>query len=261
LYIWFFDRAGSLRSSGFDIIEDYPFFVLLLAILQRFSPVDWGCHDAIRDPSGGPFQDGERFHMPLQGPDGRTINFAVSHKALPKHLHGRGTLLSGATSNDPNPFDAQDNLANHDMVMKLYRADISRESEAHHLMKAYRISAESRKLKLKGSERDCIRGHIPVLIACGQWEEPFTETFNKHLPGRRPLTRRLVALVFPELLKITDMAEDYFLGSVFDCFLCTSLLPTDCYPKWHMNRSLQAVEKRYLPSRHQSRQFDGLRVR
>ncbi|KAK7029409.1 hypothetical protein VNI00_014663 [Paramarasmius palmivorus] len=42
LWIWYFDRESPIQSSGFDILEDLPYFLALLFILQRFDKKDWG---------------------------------------------------------------------------------------------------------------------------------------------------------------------------------------------------------------------------
>ncbi|KAK7051273.1 hypothetical protein VNI00_004773 [Paramarasmius palmivorus] len=42
VWIWYFDREGPIQSSGFDILEDLPYFLVLLFILQRLKREDWG---------------------------------------------------------------------------------------------------------------------------------------------------------------------------------------------------------------------------
>ncbi|PPQ69533.1 hypothetical protein CVT26_001791 [Gymnopilus dilepis] len=42
LFIWYYDRQGIVQSTGIDIFKDFPRFVALLFLFQRFSLEDWG---------------------------------------------------------------------------------------------------------------------------------------------------------------------------------------------------------------------------
>ncbi|PPR03457.1 hypothetical protein CVT26_007873, partial [Gymnopilus dilepis] len=42
LGIWYYDRQGTIQSSGISIFEDFPRFIVLLFAFQRFTLADWG---------------------------------------------------------------------------------------------------------------------------------------------------------------------------------------------------------------------------
>ncbi len=42
LWIWYHDRQGIIRSNGISVIADFPRFLFLLFLFQRFTPQDWG---------------------------------------------------------------------------------------------------------------------------------------------------------------------------------------------------------------------------
>ncbi|KAF9561885.1 hypothetical protein CPC08DRAFT_761804 [Agrocybe pediades] len=42
LNVWIFDHEGPIQLMGFDFIQDFPYFLLLLYVLQRFTPEDFG---------------------------------------------------------------------------------------------------------------------------------------------------------------------------------------------------------------------------
>ncbi|KAF9561926.1 hypothetical protein CPC08DRAFT_412021 [Agrocybe pediades] len=42
LNVWIFDREGPIQLIGFDFIQDFPHYLLLLYVLQRLSPEDLG---------------------------------------------------------------------------------------------------------------------------------------------------------------------------------------------------------------------------
>ncbi|KAF8182310.1 hypothetical protein BJ912DRAFT_928663 [Pholiota molesta] len=42
LWLWYYDRQGIIQSTGIKIFHDFPRFLLLLLIFQRFTQEDWG---------------------------------------------------------------------------------------------------------------------------------------------------------------------------------------------------------------------------
>ncbi|KAK7051282.1 hypothetical protein VNI00_004782 [Paramarasmius palmivorus] len=55
VHIWYFDHEGPIQTSAFDIIEDLPFFLVLLFILQRLDEEQWGIITSLsKDPISVP---------------------------------------------------------------------------------------------------------------------------------------------------------------------------------------------------------------
>jgi hypothetical protein len=241
MYIYFFDRAGTIRTNGFNIIKNFPFLVMFLAILQRFDKVDWGYHPKFSSASdasgeadshaeGDSAKEGDlgekgnwpAFSVTLNDPEGKPIEFTFDcPPSTTLHLQGRGSMVQEVKSDATNPFDDRRSLSEEEMVIKISRADCERMIEVDHLKKAYRL-AETHG-DIEGVDRplpaNAIRGHVPVLIACGVWEEPFTATFERY-GIKRPLTRRVVAMVFPRMNRITELGGLDFAGAFLDCFNC-----------------------------------------
>jgi hypothetical protein len=163
-----------------------------------------------------------KYGVKLNGHYGKPINFMFD--CLPSttlHLQNRGSMVQEVERDASNPFDSTRVLLEEEMVIEVSRIDCNDTTEVDHLKKAER-SAETRG-DITGMVRslpgNAIRSNIPVLIAGAVWEEPFTATLQRYRIGR-PLTRRIVAMVFPKMNRMTELGGSNFAGAFLDCFNC-----------------------------------------
>jgi hypothetical protein len=42
VYVWWYDRKGAIQSSGINLVQDLPYFLVLLVAFQQFTLEDWG---------------------------------------------------------------------------------------------------------------------------------------------------------------------------------------------------------------------------
>jgi hypothetical protein len=223
LWIYYFDRAGILRSRGLDIVENFAHFAVLIVTLQRFSLADWGYHDAFQRLH----DDCDQFRVVLQGPQNEDIPVTFPASVLlPLSLKGHATVVTEATCEAEDPFDAGRTLSSEKLVVKIYHADISRDSEAMILKEVYAKSQgyDVFRESFGGHSIDLgdnpVIGHVPILIAGQTWDEPFHDTFRDALAKRRRMSRRLVIMLFPKLEPLgLAVGYDYW-TILFDCFNC-----------------------------------------
>ncbi|KAG9080253.1 hypothetical protein FRC06_006892, partial [Ceratobasidium sp. 370] len=52
LWVWMVDRQGAIQSSGLNFVEDLPYFLAFLVILQRLDITEWGYNTTL-DPTIG----------------------------------------------------------------------------------------------------------------------------------------------------------------------------------------------------------------
>jgi hypothetical protein len=196
----------------------------------RFSSASNTSEEADSNAKGDSAKEGDlgkkgnwpAFSVTLNDPDGKPIEFTFDcPPSTTPYPQGRGSMIQEVKSDAMNPFDGMRSLSEEEMVIKLSRVDCKCITEVDHLKKAYCL-AETHG-DIRGVDRplptNAIRGHVPVLIACDVWEEPFTVTFQRY-GIKRPLTRRIVAMVFPSMNHITKLGGSDFAGAFLDCFNC-----------------------------------------
>jgi hypothetical protein len=141
-----------VQSYGLNIIKDFPYFVVLIAILKYFNEQAWGfCADVFSSTASG---EGITFSL-----DGSKFEVAASRIPLYLSLFGRGTTVVDITSRSPHPFNKGKTLQGQDMVVKIYWPEEDRLSEVELLNLAYAIES--------GENAGEVRGHLPVLVASG----------------------------------------------------------------------------------------------
>lgn len=227
MWLWWFDRAGTIQSSSLNFIQDFPYFVVLMCILDRFQDADWcmnpvfsacppllGTHGGIR-PS---------YQVTLEGPgpERRKLNVTLHPAETPLQLSlfSRGSAVVEATSSDPLPLSPANFLLGGEIVAKVYYPDEIRRSEADILAYAYGIAAQQDIGKH-------VRGHVPILFAKADWIDPSAAAIEEVLGvtkdhgRRRP--RRLRILLFPKLRHIWELSDKRFIKVFFDCFRCKCL--------------------------------------
>ncbi|KAG2068458.1 hypothetical protein BDR04DRAFT_1079342 [Suillus decipiens] len=209
MWIWYYDRQGTMQCSGINFIQDLPRFMVLLYALQRFKIQDWGrskdilpievegkqCHEfKIKDEKLGEVDlllhtshDDRVTHYGLQG---RATNVVpVTSKALAQKY---GNFQDG-------------------MVAKIFWGEASRTSEPEILKKVEEIARV----------HHTVRGHIPELL----WHHVFTNptsTIREALGVLEPTkgSRVLYILVFPKLHSITILDGKVLFDVWRQCILC-----------------------------------------
>jgi hypothetical protein len=208
-----------IKTSRFSIIDNFPFVVMFFAILQRFDKVSWGYYQefgflplSVADPPGPEREPEEQ--SDLHKEDGFDEDDWDNDG-------NRGSMVQEVKRDASNPFDDMRLLPEEEMVIEVSRVDYNDTTEVDHLKKARRL-AETRgdiKSMVWSPPGNAIRDNILVLIAGAVWEEPFTATFQRYRI-RRPLTRRIVAMVFPKMNRMTELGGSNFAGAFLDCFNC-----------------------------------------
>ena len=228
-----FDHSGPIESHSFDIIDDLPYFLLLLLILQRFQEMHWGYYASGKDSVFKVWQSKEYRQNLLilkvvaqdlrkKGETAETNLYVFLddqiHQSLA--LRGRGTRVYGARDTEPERMDNTNEIEkNNNLVMKLAWIDTTRHSEAKILRKAEEL----------GKTVPFIDGHIPELVAEVEvqgWNAD-TGTIRRFLEGWGvPVrgSRRLRILFFKRLLPISKLESDDMLKAYADTLFCKRLV-------------------------------------
>jgi hypothetical protein len=247
LWLWWFDRQGTLQSWGISYIQDFPRFLVLLLALRRFRQCHWGVPNGypttMKDPEG----EVPTLYFPeyteqllKDGPENLAI---AAHTVTPKwsqpvmkrfQLHGRATRVYGAE------IDGNDNY-----VLKISHPEIARVPEA----RIVRI-ARTRKPKSfmgKDDHKFDLKEHLPNVICSMDIPGSDTSQIRQVLGLKGIHAGRVCRLLVSEKLKpITDLEGwDFILGwchiihcmlslcSVFNLF--THIRFTQaiiCYGRW-----------------------------
>lgn len=205
VWIWWYDRAGAIQTSGLNFLIDMPYFLAFLAIIQRFDGKAWGFNSVFTASSN------DSLTFTVSSFDSHKVEVTIDDdKKLYLSLFGHGGAVIPARSRSLNPLFPDKTLEDVELVAKIYLPDNSRMSEADLLRKAYTIAATE----------DDVRGHLPVLIGSHTWPDTFSESIRRFLHiGDRP-SRHLRILVFIKLQPITALSGKEFLKAYWDCFLC-----------------------------------------
>ncbi|KAG1796268.1 uncharacterized protein HD556DRAFT_1526312 [Suillus plorans] len=107
IWTWYYDRQGTVQSSGINVIQDLPRFMVLLCALRRFKDKELGRVDLLLHSSHDD-------RVTYYGPQGRVTNLvAITSEALMKKY---GNLRDG-------------------MVAKIFLGKVNRTSESEILKK------------------------------------------------------------------------------------------------------------------------------
>jgi hypothetical protein len=165
MYLWYYDGGRILKSTGMDIITDFPFFVLFLSILHRMDCYGFGQHPAfqwipevtsgsvpqlrtrsrtVRGPSESTLQLGGKgtWSFTVTDPEGHPQQFAFEPCETPNFLQllGRGTGVYDVhhvdKAGEPATFCGIPYSAL-DMVVKIYHPEDARTSEVDILKHVY----------------------------------------------------------------------------------------------------------------------------
>ncbi|KAG1807196.1 hypothetical protein EV424DRAFT_248780 [Suillus variegatus] len=203
VWVWHYDRQGTIQCSGINFIQDLPRFMVLLYAFQRFSLVHWG--------RNADFKHDEKNDSHKLMIDGVDLELHTSHKDRVAHygLKGRATNVFPVTSaklSKDNPEIAKDG-----MVAKVFWAEEQRASEPDILKKVYEIA----------EEQDAVKGHVPHLLWHHKFKDP-TSKIREALGVSEPAkgSRVLYILVFCKLKPITELKGTEFFDAWRQCIMC-----------------------------------------
>ncbi|KAG1801148.1 hypothetical protein EV424DRAFT_1494676 [Suillus variegatus] len=213
IWTWYYDRQGTVQSSGINFIQDLPRFMVLLYALQRFKVHDWG-----RNKDFLPVQvDGEQCHeCKIKDEDLGTVDLLLhtSHPERVTHygLQGRATNVVPVTS---EALTKKYGNFEDGMVAKIFWGEASRTSEPEILKKVEEIA----------KRHPTVEGHIPQLLWHHKFTNP-TSAIREALGVPEPTTggRVLYILVFRKLYPITTLHGRDLFDVWRQCILCHIIL-------------------------------------
>ncbi|KAG2114188.1 uncharacterized protein F5147DRAFT_607426 [Suillus discolor] len=209
VWVWYYDRQGTIQSSGINFIQDLPRFMVLLYALQRFELHDWG-----RNKDFLPVQvEGKQcYEFKIKDETLGEVDLLLhtSHDDRVTHygLQGRATNVMPVTSEAL--AKKYDNLPD-GMVAKVFWGEANRTSEPEILKRVEEIA----------EAHDTVKNHIPELL----WHHTFTNptsAIREALGVPEPTTgsRVLYILVFRKLHPITKLHGKELFSVWQQCIIC-----------------------------------------
>ncbi|KAG9080870.1 hypothetical protein FRC06_006050 [Ceratobasidium sp. 370] len=206
VWVWWYDRQGSIQSSGINIPRDLPLFVVLLFILQRLSRTDWGYNLELEAAAPQDTPAGSEPPAVQASPSIRFDEREVSihlHDVLhrPFHLVGRGTWVFGASSLSVDTVE---------LVAKLSWPNKKRVSERRIIEQAVMGAPNA-------------KDHLPkVFASCDSYD---TEEIRRQLgiDSRGP-SRVFRIIVFERLHSITSVSGLDRITAIVQCVKCHYLV-------------------------------------
>lgn len=208
LWIWCFDRQGSIQTTGINFVDDFPSFLVLLYAFQRLTLEQFGLNprldDRVRhmhscpDPNNNEIAEPAEWSVPID-----TLELRLEPPAIYSNLvlKGRGTVV----------VKARDATTSHVYAVKIYWPEEHRPHEAS-------IISEAR--NRAGNQLD-ITNHLPRVIS--SMDFPHTTGRIRSMVGLtpreegHPRRRVLRVIVFDMLQPITTLATDAFVRAWLQC--------------------------------------------
>jgi hypothetical protein len=241
LWISWFDREGAIASSQFSLFKHLPLTLVLLLVLQRFGPRQWGeiseltttKHSVLlhpvntdgtlaEDETGVNFYPEDRIHSGwsllgrattvVGASAGRNVDPA---KASPSNtVCGEGGVWSGSDqARDAYRKACDDIIKAHDLILKISWPETSRVAE-------WRIVAHAQGL---GKADEFINGHIPEVKYGRDFDQYSTQRIRDFLNlqhEKESGTRTLRLIVMNRLRPIHDLDGEQLWDAFWDCFAC-----------------------------------------
>ncbi|KAG1826552.1 hypothetical protein EV424DRAFT_1643290 [Suillus variegatus] len=183
IWTWYYDRQGTVQSSGINFIQDLPRFIVLSVLaLQRVKDEDLGTVDLLFHTS----HDERVTHYGLQG---RATNVVVTSEALTNKY---GNFEDG-------------------MVAKIFLGKASRTSELEILKKVEKIA----------KRHATVQDHVPELLWHHTFTNP-TSAIREALGVPEPSmgSRVLYVLVFRKFYPITKLHGKDLFDVWRQCIFC-----------------------------------------
>ncbi|KAJ1304225.1 hypothetical protein OPQ81_008622 [Rhizoctonia solani] len=243
LWIWWFDRQGTIQSTGIDFIEDLPRFLVFLGAIQRFNLSDWG-FDLDLDPSmltrhfaaGSDEAKHGSTTAELAINQNLTIRFSTDvSKKLPHEvfcINGRATNVFEVTS----PM-----LEKVPLVAKLYWPNKDQLDEATII-------------ELTCKDAPHLRDHLPHVFGSLDIDPIGTAHIREELgisSNSSRFPRLLRIIVFERLIPITDLSGKAFVIAWVQCIRCH-------YVAWNNGSHHRDLSLTNLMARYKNNQFLGV---
>ncbi|KAG1805969.1 uncharacterized protein BJ212DRAFT_796838 [Suillus subaureus] len=213
MWIWYYDRQGTIQSSGINFIQDLPRFMVLLYALQRFELEDWG-----RSKDFLPVQvEGKRCHeFKIKDVELGEVDLLLhtSHDESVTHygLQGRATNVVPVTS---DALAKKYESIQDGMVAKIFWGEANRTSEPEILKRVEEIA----------KAHDTVKDHIPELLWHHTITNP-TSAIREALGVPEPTMGSgvLYILAFRKLHPITKLHGKELFDVWYQCILCHVML-------------------------------------
>ncbi|KAL6307009.1 hypothetical protein BKA93DRAFT_131991 [Sparassis latifolia] len=212
------------RAQSF--VTDLPYFLVLLAVFQRFTLKDWGIETSLMNEaekhhrriisSAGKYLAEERPHHDREDfqftcSTGIKVSVARSEPVYDRYsLLGRGTSVYKAKREVPN---------GEELVMKIYWPEIERRSEVDIL----------KVIEAKSEGDDLVRGHIPFLVdsqdlaySTGTIRDEISLLGELRREGGNVVSspRLLRVILLRKLEPIENLKGVLFVRAWIDCYRC-----------------------------------------
>ncbi|KAG0699553.1 hypothetical protein DFH29DRAFT_1014269 [Suillus ampliporus] len=224
IWVWYYDRQGTIQCSGINFIDDLPRFMVLLYAFQRFDLEDWGRNKLFKEVKEGQrVKEGvlrfdlrpedlggvELGDMELGGVD-LEIHTSDEDRVTHYGLKGRATNVFPVTSEALSKKFPE--IGEDGMVAKIFWGEEQRTSEPEILSKVFDIADK---------EHETVKGHVPQLLWHCKVKNP-TSAVRKALGIADPTegSRVLYILVFRKLRPITELDGEDFFNAWRQCILC-----------------------------------------
>jgi hypothetical protein len=238
LHITWSDRENVIRTSGVDILDNLPHFLLVLLIIQRFDLARWGFFTEFKGskihPKRGPsqtsilkatFKEGDTVHIfPVDDPVYGGINLAgrsTGAAGARRIADGDVDISTSAQIKDDNA-DGDTDISNsaqirkdNKLIVKFSWPKETRKSEVEFIEKARRI----------GETNELVKDHIPTIV--GHMDPPYltcaTSLIRQFLGLETVGARVLRVIAFHRLKEIKHLDEEDMLIAFLDSFFCKIL--------------------------------------
>ncbi|KAF5335139.1 hypothetical protein D9611_010829 [Ephemerocybe angulata] len=245
LNVWHYDHECPLQMIGFNFIKDLPHFFLLLFVLQRFSPKDWGHLPGFSDfnkgvPEGPEHGDAEtqeqegtmdlsniwRYEGEFEG--GKTASFKgrrADHLPDKFGINGRSTAVRiGSVAVTKEEGEETIDL---DSVLKLSWREKNRKREEEFIKKAHD--------EFGGKEfppGDNPLDYLPKILASHEYSEFSTDIIRtavlRDLNDMRPLAARVPDLTgmpkYDPIQSLTKKGDEALLDGFLSLIYCHAML-------------------------------------
>ncbi|KAG1744150.1 uncharacterized protein EDB91DRAFT_1080942 [Suillus paluster] len=198
VWVWYYDRQGTIQCSGIDFIADLPRFMVLLRI-------------GVETSTSKNAQKEGYLKLDIDGVD-LELHTSSEERVTHYGLKGRATNVFPVTSEFLAKKYANDAGVKKDgMVAKIFWAEEQRDSEPEILKKVAEIA----------EKEEAVKGHVPQLLWSHKFENP-TSAVRKALgvPEAEKGSRVLYILVFRKLLPITALEGEELFNVWRQCILC-----------------------------------------
>lgn len=226
LWIWYYDRQGIIQSDGISIIADFPRFLVLLLVFQRFTIEDWGVIPSLNPDAACAHQDDpalrvvsgtqavvdldpttlEKGHLQDEKITSVRLNLKKFLSHEPHCLSGRATAVITADA-------TRDESANLGMVCKIYHPEIQRRHEGETLEVVHCIANE---------ECPDMKKHLPTMFFYGDISGCTTHRVRSMVKRRWKGHRTLRILGFKKLEEMTGRSGIDFVNAWLEVVTCES---------------------------------------